>query len=754
MTFTPSHYQKAIFDLVWSNNWKNIVVDACAGSGKTTTGIKTYDFFPQNADIMFTAFNTSTEANLLAKGTTALTYHKLGKFGITNAFGYTRIDKDKIYKLLPNYLNREQYGFLYYPIKKLVSLCKNCLIDPNPDSLLDLSIYHNIDLYPDQPELAEIIFDGVQWAMKKSAEITSLIDFDDMIWMPVYMNLPIHRYDILLVDEVQDTNASQLELAVRSGERIIGLGDPNQCQPAGTKVLLEEGKEIDISEIRPGMRVISYDRHAAAMVGRMKNKGKKILAVKKEKYHGIMHEINTGDHRTQCTANHKWLTRFNTRKTGLYVTYLMQRGPDFRVGWCQLFTTIGLNHLAERARIERAEKAWILRVFEDKASASLYENEVSAIYGITTAMFRQSSGNILYTQKNLDQLFKDLQRKSDPYSRSALCLKVHNRDIDYPFYNQKKQKRQGRTTLFITEACNLLPEIMSIPVYADNKVHWQPITSNNCYHDSIDVYSLNVETHEMYVADGLITHNSIYGFRGADTEAMPKLIERLNATVLPLSITYRNPRNVVNMVNTKYPDIKFEAADWAIDGNVSDLPFKQFIDTVQPGDMSLCRTNAPMVECVFQLIKQGRKAILLGRDIGDGLSTLVKRMKTNDLPEFYRKLAEHVDREVYKLAVSGKDTLAALMLDKRDCILAMSEGCASVDELINRIQTIFSDEKEGIVFSSIHKAKGLEAKNVFILHPELMPHPRARQSWEKKQEKNIGYVAHTRALENLTFVEG
>jgi superfamily I DNA/RNA helicase len=52
----------------------------------------------------------------------------------------------------------------------------------------------------------------------------------------------------------------------------------------------------------------------------------------------------------------------------------------------------------------------------------------------------------------------------------------------------------------------------------------------------------------------------------------------------------------------------------------------------------------------------------------------------------------------------------------------------------------------------VHRAKGLEAKNVFILKPELLPHPMAKQPWQQEQERNIKYVAFTRALESLQFI--
>ena len=67
------------------------------------------------------------------------------------------------------------------------------------------------------------------------------------------------------------------------------------------------------------------------------------------------------------------------------------------------------------------------------------------------------------------------------------------------------------------------------------------------------------------------------------------------------------------------------------------------------------------------------------------------------------------------------------------------------------IDTIFTDDLKGIVLSTIHKAKGLEANRVFIIRPDLLPLPQCRKGWEFIQEKNLEYVAITRAKKDLIY---
>ena len=251
-------------------------------------------------------------------------------------------------------------------------------------------------------------------------------------------------------------------------------------------------------------------------------------------------------------------------------------------------------------------------------------------------------------------------------------------------------------------------------------------------------------------------HQSIYGFRGADTEAMPNIIKRLQAKVLPLSISYRCPKSHVELANSIFPGM--EAAEWAEDGIIEDISDYAFHNTVKPGDLVLCRTNAPLVKPAFSLIRQGVKAVILGRDIGVGLMNLVKkiqkRQRVSGLDDTLAALDEYARIEYARLLKRDRAMSAELLMDKIETIHALCDGCYTIGDLERRIETVFADDAVGVTFSTIHKAKGGEADNVFILRADLMPHPKATAAWEMEQEYNIQYVAFTRAKKALYFVGG
>jgi len=247
-------------------------------------------------------------------------------------------------------------------------------------------------------------------------------------------------------------------------------------------------------------------------------------------------------------------------------------------------------------------------------------------------------------------------------------------------------------------------------------------------------------------------NQSLYGFRGADTDAIPNIIKMLDAKVLPLSVTYRCPASHVKRVQAIVPQI--EARENAPEGEIRYIDIMHLASEVQPGDMVVCRTNAPLIRPAFECIRMGKKAMIRGADIGQSLVTLIKRFETDDIGSFEVSLMEYYDQEYTKLINQAKDMQAVLLSDRVQTLRFIVNECKSVSELLGKIEMLFSDNNSGVVFSSVHRAKGLEADNVYILRPDLMPHPKAKKEHEQQQEQNGIYVAQTRSKQNLIFVKG
>lgn len=247
------------------------------------------------------------------------------------------------------------------------------------------------------------------------------------------------------------------------------------------------------------------------------------------------------------------------------------------------------------------------------------------------------------------------------------------------------------------------------------------------------------------------SHQSIYGFAGADVDSLQKMISSLNATVLPLSICYRCPKSHVLHAKEIFPEIEY--ADNAPDGIMEDLSEQDVIKQLQDKDLVLCRLNAPLVKLCYRLIRDGKKVVMRGRDIGANLLIFIEKLGGSDVVELMKNMEKYKEAEIARLSALNRSDRIGAIQDKCDTLDAFCEGMTDVQEVQRRIAMIFDDDsKAGIIASSIHRAKGGEADNVFILHRELMPHKLARQPWQQLQEQNLIYVSRTRSKNRLVYV--
>jgi DNA helicase II / ATP-dependent DNA helicase PcrA len=238
---------------------------------------------------------------------------------------------------------------------------------------------------------------------------------------------------------------------------------------------------------------------------------------------------------------------------------------------------------------------------------------------------------------------------------------------------------------------------------------------------------------------------AIYGFRGADREAIPRMISELGAAVLPLSVTYRCPLAVVAQAAALVPAL--QAAPNAARGEVRTCSEQELFAKAQPGDMVLSRTNAPLLSLCFRWLAAGRRASIKGRDIGEGLVRWILQQEAPSVKALRAAIDKWEAAEVERLAELGRDSNAAQ--DKAACLRALCEDCDEIDEVLARAEVLFSERPEDdvneILLSSTHRAKGLEADRVWVLRDTYC-------AWPGAEEENLLYVAITRSKQELIYV--
>lgn len=255
----------------------------------------------------------------------------------------------------------------------------------------------------------------------------------------------------------------------------------------------------------------------------------------------------------------------------------------------------------------------------------------------------------------------------------------------------------------------------------------------------------------------------INAFAGADHEAFKKFQKEPNTKILDLPITYRCPKNIISLVKENN-NIIMEPSPNAIDGEI-----RRNVNPFDPknGDMVLCRNTAHLVKLYMRYISVNKKSYIKGRSIGESFKSLLlhtgKTSLSSDLskdgvfPRLYEFLFKTINKEMKNYTLTYEEVVNTNqiidLIDSIKALEALSSGISNVNNLISKIDTIFTDdENEGVCLSTIHKAKGLEADNVYILCESLMPSKYAKKEWEKISENNLKYVALTRAKKTLNFI--
>lgn len=254
-------------------------------------------------------------------------------------------------------------------------------------------------------------------------------------------------------------------------------------------------------------------------------------------------------------------------------------------------------------------------------------------------------------------------------------------------------------------------------------------------------------------------HQAIYGFTGADADAIDLIINEFNCATLPLTITYRCPKTVVSMAQQYVSHI--QAHETAPDGVVRAVNSDEFVkEELTANDAILCRLTAPLVKQAFALIRRGIACHVEGKEIGAGLLKLVNRYKVKTIAALRERLEGYRDTESQKLIAKGKEVQAEGLIDRVETVLIIADQCQNVEELRTKITSMFEDQENGerrtrktLTLSTVHKAKGREWPRVYILGAnKYMPSPWARKNWQMDQENNLIYVAYTRAQSELISV--
>lgn len=268
---------------------------------------------------------------------------------------------------------------------------------------------------------------------------------------------------------------------------------------------------------------------------------------------------------------------------------------------------------------------------------------------------------------------------------------------------------------------------------------------------------------------------SIYGFTGADINSFNRVKEYTQANQLPLTTCFRCPKKVVELAKTIRTDIVGSKED---EGIVHSILFEDVVNSAKPGDLIISRLRAPIVLLVFSFIDKNIKVQIHEDEVREIINEIKNIFKQNELNQIISSLSygfddlktEVMNRWNWIIQKNSEgitdSTERNLYVENEKKYLEKKldflhkkyeqwkNDCDTLNDILKRIKDYISATDNAIKLSTIHRAKGLENKRVYVLNYDELPFFRLQQKdWERIQEINLKYVAITRALNELYLIE-
>ncbi len=463
------------------------------------------------------------------------------------------------------------------------------------------------------------------------------IDFDDMILHMYYLLKDNHKargmyqgmYKYISCDENQDLNVAQYEilrLLAKTNNNLFVVGDPLQCWSADNKVKTLNGIK-KIKNLKIGDMVETIKRQSIAF--------SEITNISKSKAKTVEITTSSGN-KLEVTYDHRCFATqpiFQGKYRYVYLMYREDKG--YRVGIAK-----GGNSESLRCRTvcEGADKMWLIKQFDNANDASLFENYISLKYQVPTNPFMYNGRGLNLTQNGLNDLFKEFGKNGET------ILEDYNLLFDYPNYSKEIQsatkkrinilmnnKRDGnhvycesqgervrRYFLNYKDAYNfahvlkneltnvvsvkekfsmgnkLILDVitasqlmigMQIPITKNGKIEMDEIVEINKKDTEEDVFDIEVAETGNLIANGIVSHNCIYAFRGCENKHFidfPK--DWVDTKVINLGLNFRSSDNIVKMANKLVEGMVETTHDNYIESVAFNPKFKQPTYTVYDND--------------------------------------------------------------------------------------------------------------------------------------------------------------------------
>ncbi len=560
---------------------------------------------------------------------------------------------------------------------------------------------------------------------ERMREMNRMIGFDDMLsetyWMfkskPQILEIYKNKFRFILMDEFQDTNKVQLEVSLMlqsKHQNFFAVGDPRQCQPAGTMVLVSGGEWKPIEELEIGDYVVSYSRSEKAFVGQMLPTNK-VLDKSVRFYSGPLATVSAGGKSTRCTPIHKWLVRWKNGtpefviQTGEIIPELMKicvYDGSREGGWypVQIYYEMVQDLPVHSLKVEKDE-TYVADGLMTQNSIYAFRGAVPEYAVYFTKYFTE--GKVIELEfnyrcpHNIIELGNDLMDQAKwKFSRIKAFRKE---DGHIQFYESFLDGDE--------EADAAVEEIVSLSKTVDIE-----------YKDIAILYRTNAQSRPL--EEALIRRAIPYKveqsfYNSAEIKDMVSFIKYMSDDTDMTAL-----ERVVNKPN-RYLGQSFI-------GQLKDkAKSMSLIEALKSGTYShnYMNTNARDFASQIEYIRS-----LELDTVGGYMNVVRERLKYDDW-----------------IADSHEESVAVEKVEKLNELSTLANHFKTIKEFLEYLAKLdgsASGDANAVELKTIHRSKGLEFKVIFVIgvSEKILPHSRAS---DVEEERRLLYVAITRAIERV-----
>ena len=282
-------------------------------------------------------------------------------------------------------------------------------------------------------------------------------------------------------------------------------------------------------------------------------------------------------------------------------------------------------------------------------------------------------------------------------------------------------------------------------------------------------------------------NQAIYSFAGSNSlsySLIPKMFAPIKEFDLP--ICYRCPSSHLKQVNRLF-NIPILPRDDAPKGKIYHIEKEDILSKIHEGDMIISRKNKWLGSVIVDLAKAGKPIQIEDKEMVASIKKIIEKNKNSTAKGLRKDLKEEVTKYSQERAKKNSQLLEAVQENNVEEVVTAIDDNKKIDNcnfilgilkeylkknpnatkdnfavyISNLLNTgdsktsksnVFTVKTKPIRICSVHKAKGLEAENVFVLNEGRVCFDFRNSKEQNQQEKNLSYISYTRAKNNLYLV--